>query len=651
MPFLAMSMYKWYDYCMCDDNQFCFIISVSDELYKEECLKYISALEIPDGHTIDIITIEGADSLSVAYNAGMQASPAKYKIYLMQELLIMDRRFLYELLEVFADPQIGMAGVIGAESLSGDGDLRNSDCTGTWGEEEESGSFFYWYGNMTPAAKLTDVMAVDGRLFATQTDIPWRDELFTGDRYPVISQSLEFRKAGYRVAVMPKRCAGEMYIFDRISFDHPSDEQDRKRLLEEYADQICGGQPKTRIMYPDMGLVSTWNIPQALALNDMDVVFMEYTGTPEKRIEQDIRQVATAIRRLHPDAAMTHDYYVPIALACAEQGIPYISWIYDSIQVALYDESISLPTNYIFDFDRLQAGETKERGGAYVKHLPLAANPYLADTLDITKEDEKRFSCDISFIGSLYRDSDFQIPLDRLEDRYAYEIRKLFDERLGVWDNGVRFAGRLSDGAIEEIARKIMPGMGYDRKLIGDRRYIEETFLSRGVSHLERLEALKRLGELSADVRLYTHAGQACDGIPGVRIEGSLNYNSELPKAYYLSRINLNITLPSIRSGVPLRVFDILSSGGFLLTNDQPELSELFEPGRDLEVYHSYDEMVDKAKYYLTHERERLQIVLNGHKKVREKFSYELQTGRILKMVSEDLVCKGKSGLIPQEKE
>ena len=631
---------------MKDDRQFCFIISFTDDFYKEECLKYISALEIPDGYSIDVITIEGADSLCAAYSAGMQASPAKYKIYLMQEILILDRRFLYELLDVFQDPQIGMAGVIGAEKLSGDGEIANSDCIGTWGEDEDQGSFFYWYGTRTPATEQRDVMAVDIRLTATQEDIPWREELFAGDRYIMTARSMEYRKAGYHVVVLPKCCDGEMYLYDRITVEHSADEQDRRKLLNEYGPQIHGGHPQKRVLYPDMGLVSTWKIPPALALNDIDVVFMEYTGTPEKRIEQDIRQVAAAIRRLHPDAVMTHDYYVPMALACAEQDIPYIAWIYDSIQVALYDESISLPTNYIFDFDRLQAEESRDRGASYIRHWPLAANPYLADTLDISEEDEKRLSCDISFIGSLYRDSDFQIPLEKLDSDVSDEIKRLFDERIGVWDNEIRFAGRLSDRAIGEIAGKLMPGMGYDRQLIGDRRYIEETFLSRGVSHLERLEALRRLGALKADVRLYTHAGQAGeDEIRGVRIEGSLNYHNELPKAYYLSKINLNLTLPSIRSGVPLRVFDILSAGGFLLTNDQPELAELFEIGTDLEVFHSFDEMADKAKYYLTHERERLRIVLNGHKKVREKYSYELQTGKILDMVSEDLVRRGKPGL------
>lgn len=609
-----------------DEHQFCFIIAVSDDLYKEECLTYLGALEVPEGYTTDVLTVEGADSVSAAYQAAMEASAAKYKIYLRQELFLTDRRILARLLEGFADPAVGMIGLAGTAELSGDGVFANSE-------------------PLRPETGTAEAAALDGRFLATQTDLPWRQELFAGGSFPGPAQSLEFRKAGYRIAVMADG-AGKAYHYDIPAEDPAVFEADRRAFLKEYPAYVHGGGKKKRILYPDMGLVSTWNIPYALAANELDVVFMQYTGTPEHRRARDIDTVSAAIRRLHADAVMTHDYYVPIALACAENDIPYIAWIYDSIQVALYDESVRGAGNYIFDFDRMQADETAERGAFYVKHQPLASNPYLADTLEITKEDERRFTCDVSFIGSLYKDEDFVIPYEKLSEETGEEIRELLAAHVGRWDGEVRFAGRLSDKAMAEMAEKLLTGMGYDRKLIGDRRYIEETFFSRGITHTERMEMLKRLGKLDADVRLYTRADQGDIRIPGVRTEGSLDYSKELPKAYYLSRININLTLPSIRSGVPLRVFDILSAGGFLLTNDQPELSELFTPGRDLEVFRDYDEMADKAKYYLKHDRERLQIALNGHRRVREKYSYDLQVKRILEEVSQDLIKRGKKGLV-----
>ena len=49
----------------------------------------------------------------------------------------------------------------------------------------------------------TNVEAIDGLLMATQYDIPWREDIFTGWDFYDVSQSFEFRKSGYNVIVPP----------------------------------------------------------------------------------------------------------------------------------------------------------------------------------------------------------------------------------------------------------------------------------------------------------------------------------------------------------------------------------------------------------------------------------------------------------------
>ena len=75
-------------------------------------------------------------------------------------------------------------------------------------------------------------------------------------------------------------------------------------------------------------------------------------------------------------------------------------------------------------------------------------------------------------------------------------------------------------------------------------------------------------------------------------------------------------------------------SGGFLLSNYQPELAEYFEDGKELALYASPQELLDKAAYYLTHEEERRQIAAAGLRKVRELFSYEVRVKRMLELVN-----------------
>ena len=74
--------------------------------------------------------------------------------------------------------------------------------------------------------------------------------------------------------------------------------------------------------------------------------------------------------------------------------------------------------------------------------------------------------------------------------------------------------------------------------------------------------------------------------------------------------------MPNIREGIPLRVMDILGSGGFLITNYRKALCDVFEDGKDLVVYYDEYDLLQKIEYYLSHEEERLEIAANGRKKV-----------------------------------
>ena len=87
----------------------------------------------------------------------------------------------------------------------------------------------------------------------------------------------------------------------------------------------------------------------------------------------------------------------------------------------------------------------------------------------------------------------------------------------------------------------------------------------------------------------------------------------------------------SIRSGLPLRIFDILGCGGFCLTNYQEELPNYFQSGKDLVYYTSEEDLLDKTEYYMTHEKEREEIAHNGYETVKQYHNYP---ERLLDMLS-----------------
>lgn len=104
--------------------------------------------------------------------------------------------------------------------------------------------------------------------------------------------------------------------------------------------------------------------------------------------------------------------------------------------------------------------------------------------------------------------------------------------------------------------------------------------------------------------------------IPNASNMGAADYLAETPYIFHDSKINLNITLRSIKSGIPLRCMEIMSCGGFLLTNFQSDFLKHFVAGEDFVYFESNDDMLQKIEYYLTHEKERSSIAESGYQKV-----------------------------------
>lgn len=150
-------------------------------------------------------------------------------------------------------------------------------------------------------------------------------------------------------------------------------------------------------------------------------------------------------------------------------------------------------------------------------------------------------------------------------------------------------------------------------------KHILSSQINKYITGMERVNLLKTIAN---EYNLDVFTGNDNLAIPKAIIHKSIDYYSEMPRVFRKSRINLNVTLRSITSGIPLRVYDILGAGGFCLTNYQEDIVQLFKAGEELVVFTNKDDMFNKVEYYLSHEKERLEIALNGREAVK-KFSYE----------------------------
>ena len=180
-----------------------FIICTNQPDYLVECKRYIQELNIPDGYSIEVIPITDASSMTAGYNQGMQQTDAKYKVYLHQDVFILNRNFIPETLKIFQhNDKIGMIGMVGTKRLP--------DNACMWTTPMRTGALRscvlntvddYFDLPVSPTKGFAPIQAVDGLLMMTQYDIPWREDLDLGWDFYDVSQSLEFARQGYRIVV------------------------------------------------------------------------------------------------------------------------------------------------------------------------------------------------------------------------------------------------------------------------------------------------------------------------------------------------------------------------------------------------------------------------------------------------------------------
>ncbi len=350
--------------------------------------------------------------------------------------------------------------------------------------------------------------------------------------------------------------------------------------------------------------------------------------------EPEYEQCIHFLCEYRADAVFTMDYSPTVSEACQKLGIPYAAWLWDMPIQALFHPSILNEVNYFFCFDHVQEAELKEKGCSNVFYQPLAANVTRSSAITITEDDKKNFSCDISFVGSLYADKGalFDEYLRAVSPQSQLELNQLIAGNFGRWDGEPHAYHEMSDELVSELLR-VSGSSPESTTGIENRTYFETKVISYRLAFLERMGILSALAEYHPV--LYTKGKTVA--IPGVAIRPPVDRANELSKVYYCSRINLSSCLHSIVSGVPQRVVDIMGVGGFVLSNGQKELAELFDIDREVVAYRSFEELRDKARYYLNHEEQRLEVAMAGYQKVCSCYTYPIAVKTMLSIMGKNI--------------
>lgn len=383
---------------------------------------------------------------------------------------------------------------------------------------------------------------------------------------------------------------------------------------------ICDTILPMKILFIEWASFGNADIKDAFNKEGHDIVRFPFSNKDARRDAEIEAALTGRLRETVPDAVFSFNYFPLVSNVCKNEGLPYLSWIYDSPYVMLYSYTAVNPCNHIYVFDRSVCREFQAAGIETVHYLPMAANTERLDALDAGAQ-----AYDVSFVGSLYTEShNFFDRMEGLSDYAQGYLEGLMNAQLHI--QGYNFIQESLSPVMEELYQALPMDPNPDG--VETREYLYAQYvINRKLTGLERLQLLTAVTKHHT-LDLFTI--DPAFNLPNLRNHGTADYYAEMPLVFKKSRVNLNISLRSIGSGIPLRCFDIMGSGGFLITNYQEDFLENFTPEVDFLYYEKEEDLLKKIDYYLTHEEERLAIAKSGHDKVAAAHTYRHRVREML---------------------
>lgn len=312
-----------------NDKKIAVIIYGTTENISLDLAESLWNLKIPEDYSFDVLYYadnsanKRANKFSV-YDLAVQNSDAKYKIYLDENVVVTNENAVLDLLKIFrSDETVAIVGVSGAVELSTHGiSLISSKRWGKcfagiqktlndWGSDDNL---------------CKDVEAADGFFFATQYDVPWRQDLFCDDFFGFAAQCAEFKKLGYKTVVVNQNAPWIWCKSNDLQFDDTA----RKIFLEEYSSEFF---PLVSVIIPTFNRPKFFKDALESVLNQTYrnfeiVVSDDSTNDDTEALIQPYLQKYPCIKYFRNKGFTSHDNW-NFLRAYNNPAAEYVNWLMD----------------------------------------------------------------------------------------------------------------------------------------------------------------------------------------------------------------------------------------------------------------------------------------------------------------------------------
>lgn len=341
--------------------------------------------------------------------------------------------------------------------------------------------------------------------------------------------------------------------------------------------------------------------------------------------------VVMGMEKSNADIIFSINYYPALSEIARVYKLLYYSWIVDAPVLELYSKTIKNRCNRVFIFDSELYREISVYNPYNIFYLPLAADCdfYQNAIRNASLSDVEKYTHNITFVGSLYTE---KCPYDKVKNLspkisgYLHGIMKAQEKIYGYYFVEELLSDELVDEFVKNYDGYYLAG---EEDLLTKKRTLAQFYIGNKITAMERVDTFKYLSEkFEVDICTASDTKE----IPKLKNHGTIMTHTKMPIVFNKSTINLNPTSKPIRSGIPLRIFDLLACEGFVLCNYQSDLLNEFLPGEELDIYSSIEELEEKIRYYLSHTDVCREIAHNGYEKVSKRHTYPLRLEQMFRL-------------------
>jgi spore maturation protein CgeB len=313
------------------------------------------------------------------------------------------------------------------------------------------------------------------------------------------------------------------------------------------------------------------------------------------------------------------DAHGVFAKAAARFGIPIVVWFVDDPRRILSKQLDSSPFIIAACWERAYIPWLEQAGFSKVIYLPLATDPSLFQAASAAS-----LSVQLGFVGT------------SMVDEFAGKIKEKFmwSERLAPFVHEV--SENLLANPFYDVDKDIA---GCAKRLSIDLPFSDAknlSWLCAYIIHTASMKKRQRIigGLMSEGVETFGDP----DGWkhllgPRVTTHPDIDYRRGLRDIYRDILINVNVTSCQMPSAVNQRVFDVPCAGSFVISDDQKDLHDLFEVGKEAIVYESFDDLKEKIRFFKAHDAERMRIIAAAQKRILSEHTYAKRIGDLLRLM------------------